>query len=137
MNQPRAPPETVIKDPFSVLPLEPVTRLTGHSVSSLRLRSKDMAVIGPGRLGLRRRADTLVPVTPTIPVITGDLGGGTLSGHPRCRLVGWFTDYSNGGLELTLLLTVLELAVIEAKLLGTGHLAASHVKGPVMRLPSS
>jgi hypothetical protein len=38
-DQPRAPPETVIREPFSVLPLEPVTRLTGHSFSSLRLRS--------------------------------------------------------------------------------------------------
>ena len=65
MNQPRAPPETVIREPFSVLPLEPVTRLTGHSFSSLRLRSKgDMALIGPGRLGLRRRAEApSVPVT--------------------------------------------------------------------------
>ena len=31
--QPRAPPDTVIRDPLSVLPLEPVTRLTGQSVS--------------------------------------------------------------------------------------------------------
>ena len=37
----------MIKEPLSVLPLDPVTRLTGHSVSSLRLRSKgDMALIG-------------------------------------------------------------------------------------------
>ena len=46
----------------------------------------------------------------------------------RCRLCRRPLTTATS-VELTLLLTVLEFAVIEAELLGTGHLAASHVKG--------
>ena len=48
-----------------MLPLEPVTLLTGAGTSSLRLGWKPgMALIGPTRVGLRRRAELpSVPVT--------------------------------------------------------------------------
>ena len=64
-DQPRAPPETVIREPAWVLPLAPVIRLTGSGSSSLRLGWKaGIAAIGPGRVGLRRRAEApSVPVT--------------------------------------------------------------------------
>ena len=64
-HQPRAPPETVMREPLSVLPLEPVTGLTGKGTSSLRFCCIiTMAFMGPTREGLRRRAEApSVPVT--------------------------------------------------------------------------
>ena len=56
----------MIKEPLSVLPLDPVTRLTGHSVSSLRLRSKGMPALqrpGRGDLYIELAVETPVNLT--------------------------------------------------------------------------